>query len=351
MRNRAAVRRLNRARLRRHIERARRARIRRKRTRHTSRKGVAPQRVIVGVPKTFDFRAGRDATLRFFEQLLRQLGRRKSVYVDMSEVTHVEESALLSLVAYCERYKRAGVSIMGNYPLDPVTRTRVQGSGFVEAIYEKAFRVREQYSKTGNSFLSHASKVVQSERTAELVEDVARRLWGDARFCPQVQRVLVELMQNTNNHASGNDPGQRHWWLSVHFEEQESAAYFAFVDVGVGVFGSLSAKDPRDFWWAWLLRTRELLLSRANNASVLSLMLDNSLHRTVTGESFRGKGLPALFEVCQRNGVTDLRILTNDVYAAVSEGMYLPITPGFTGTLVSWKVTAANHSVLQSKGT
>ena len=67
---------------------------------------------------------------------------------------------------------------------------------------------------------------------------------GQARAC---FRSLIELMTNTNGHASGesDSPSLRQrpprWFASVYC--RNGVAYFNFVDLGVGILGSASAKD------------------------------------------------------------------------------------------------------------
>jgi hypothetical protein len=105
----------------------------------------------------------------------------------------------------------------------------------------------------------------------------------------------------------------------------------------------LDKKDPSSVWFGW--RSKMLAFFRpANNAEILSLILNGDFHRTVTGKEYRGKGLPGIAEVARRNGVSNLFIITNDVYADVTEGIYHVMPEPFDGTLVYWEISETNLS-------
>ena len=42
-----------------------------------------------------------------------------------------------------------------------------------------------------------------------------------------MQRVFIELMQNTNNHAAYNVTGEKHWWLCVDYDNSMNKVYFS----------------------------------------------------------------------------------------------------------------------------
>jgi hypothetical protein len=153
------------------------------------------------------------------------------------------------------------------------------------------------------------------------------------------------LMHNTNNHASLGAKGEKHWWLSVHHRRSRRRVTFSFVDFGVGIFRSLDGKRTNERFHGW--RTSEfgtIIPPGATNAQLLQLILTGEMHRTVTKEDFRGKGLPGIREVWERNHISNLRIVTNDVYADVARDEYRTLNPPFDGTLVVWELEESNRS-------
>jgi hypothetical protein len=217
-------------------------------------------------------------------------------------------------------------------------------SGFFDVLYNKRYEEQDAYTiRSAKAIYTHANKTVDAPLSAQLIARAAATVWGEERRCQGVQRVLLELMQNTNNHASLSAQGEKHWWLSVRHLPGEKKVQFAFVDFGIGVFESLDNKTPGSKWFAWRTKVGTLL-RRTDNAEILELILKGDMHSTVTGHPFRGKGLPGIAEVLQRSGISNLVIVTNDVYADVAAGKYLLLPRPFQGTMVYWELNNANTS-------
>ncbi len=89
------------------------------------------------------------------------------------------------------------------------------------------------------------------------------------------------------------------------------------------------------------MRTR---FKYGNNADLLNLILNGDLHRTVTGEHYRGKGLPGIAEAVKRNQISNLHIITNDVFGNVSKQDYRMLDSKITGTFIYWELNYDNVS-------
>jgi hypothetical protein len=303
-----------------------------------------PGTVIVEAPEDFTCQFNPEECNRFVAVLRRHLAKRNVVQVSLFNVARIDSAAILILLSVMIRFKAAGVDFGGDFPKNAAVRDAITKSGFFQGLYRRSFDEQETYSVSYDRELhTHAEKQVNSELTAEIVEKAATTVWGEPRRCPGVQRILLELMQNTNNHASLGAHGEKHWWLSVYHQRRQHRALFTFVDFGVGVFASLDSKGKTSKWYGW----RNVLYDvfwRMDNAEVMNAILDGRLHETITKQSFRGKGLPGIREVLTRNGVSKLLIITNDVYADVGAGRFQLLKVPFEGTLVVWEVEPSNVS-------
>ncbi len=76
----------------------------------------------------------------------------------------------------------------------------------------------------------------------------------------------------------------------------------------------------------------------------MKLILEGKLHETVTGEYYRGKGLPGIVEALKRNQISNLHIISNDVYANVQTGNYTILENKFEGTFIYWELNEKNRS-------
>jgi hypothetical protein len=80
----------------------------------------------------------------------------------------------------------------------------------------------------------------------------------------------------------------------------------------------------------------------------IKLLMSGELHRTVTGEHFRGKGLPGIKEVFERQQISNLFVISNNVFANVTKDEYNKISSNFSGTFVFWEI---NYDCRSSKWT
>jgi hypothetical protein len=202
----------------------------------------------------------------------------------------------------------------------------------------------EQYDlvqKGEGGIYTHANKNVDSSLGSRIIQKASETIWGKSRRCQGVQRVLLELMQNTHNHASLQIQGEKHWWLSVNHEHVSNKACFSFVDFGVGVFASLNNKPPKSKWGQWKEKMAGLF---RNESDLLKLILDGKLHETVTGKKYRGKGLPGIADVMRRGHISRLHVITNKVYADVEQEHYRLLKSSFNGTFVYWELDSKNRS-------
>jgi hypothetical protein len=282
-------------------------------------------------------------TIAFFNELMDSFDRRRRTWVVLKDVGRIDYDAILVLLSIMVRFKVAGIKFNGDFPEDAQTAAVLRRSGFLESLY-RPFSEQDVYTvQTTNRIRTHANRSVDSALGAELINQASKTVWGTTKRLQGVQRALLELMHNTNNHASLRRQGEKHWWVSVTHRPQSKKASFAFVDLGVGIFRSLESK-PSDNKWFGSLRKLKELWKPTDNAQILKLILEGELHRTVTQQSFRGKGLPGIREALQRGWLTDLVIISNDVYANVATDSYRVLKNPFPGTLVSWELNQDNRS-------
>ena len=177
---------------------------------------------------------------------------------------------------------------------------------------------------------------MDSELTASLIERSAEFLWGSRRRCQGVQRILIELMQNTNNHASRN-AGEKYWWLSVSKTHNPKRVCFSFIDYGMGIFKSLATKGTNDKFYGWLDKMKRVCLPE-NHHEVLNKMMTGEFHQTVTGKRYRGKGIPGIYKQISRGAITKLITISNDAFANATDNDFHRLAHPLSGTFVYWEV-------------
>jgi hypothetical protein len=301
----------------------------------------------ITAPKIFSFLKNPNEVVRFIQKLKAFHSKKKKVFVILKDVEVIDYDAIVVLLSILVKFKAAGIGFNGDYPDKEDVNRLLRESGFFDQLY-KDIPPKERYkislSKSNDSMINtHAWTNVDPVLANRIISSASELVWGEKRRCQGVQRSLLELMQNTNNHADIDRPGTSHWWLSVNKVKSENKVCFAFVDFGVGIFTSLSEK-PQDNIFFDAINKLKVAFGMKNNAEGLKLILEGKLHETVTNKYYRGKGLPGIADALKRNQLSRLHIITNDVFANVSEGKYVTLNDSFDGTFVFWEIGEKNES-------
>jgi hypothetical protein len=285
-----------------------------------------------------------EKVIAFINRLKECLDKKKKVFVVLSHITTIENDAIAVLLSAIVRFKALGVPFDGNTPDNWHCRQVLQESGFFQAMHTGRYLDINSYllkSQTKN-LMVHASREVDSARTANIIEEAAITIWGERNRCQGVQTTFLELMQNTMNHASLTQQGEKHWWLAVKHQQEENKVRFIFVDYGVGVFTSLENKPSNSKFFGALTKMRNRF-KYGNNAELLQLILKGELHMTITEEYYRGQGLPGMVDSLKVNWFSNLHIITNNVYANIAANEFKLMSENFGGTFIYWEVSAQNR--------
>ncbi|MCK9335077.1 MAG: hypothetical protein M0Q99_07190 [Candidatus Cloacimonetes bacterium] len=262
------------------------------------------------------------------------------VFVNMKKVVEIDDDAILVLLSIMIEFKQKYIKYNGNYPVNKTAKSKFENSKFFHYLNSKHI-VDEHYllNSADNQIVTHANKDVNSDLATEVLDDATKFLWGTPRYSKGAYRTIIELMQNTNNHASLTNTGERHWWLSISKDSVTNSVSFAFIDYGIGIFQSLKHKKSTH----WLKKQYEMLISEFhNNCDILRRMLSGEMTNTSTGEIYRGKGIPGIKEVLDRKGISSLHIITNDVYSDVGNDIYKKLQNKINGTFVYWELNKEN---------
>src|SRR5690606_41272601 len=74
-----------------------------------------------------------------------------------------------------------------------------------------------------------------------------------------------------------------------------------------------------------------------NNAAVLEKAYKKGIE-SQTGLPWRGEGLPTIYELYNDNIITNLVVITNNVYLDFDKNIFKEINVPFSGTYYFWKV-------------
>ncbi|PKD17345.1 hypothetical protein [Salegentibacter salarius] len=297
----------------------------------------------VKAPVNFSLVEEPEEMIKFAKNIKKLYRKKKKVFVIFKDTEHIGYDALVLLLSILIRFRSKRIKFDGDFPTNPEAKKILLDSGFFEYLY-KNIKEEDRYSFIkGGTIATHAYKKVDPKLTSEIISDASRTIWKKNKRCQGVQRSLIELMHNTNNHAAYDKEGDKLWFLSVQHRKKEGIVSFSFLDFGVGIFESLNNKGKDSKWYNWE-RSLAKLFTYENNKELLKLILNGELHRTVTGKAYRGKGLPGIYGAFKRNHFNKLHIISNDVYADIENNKFLSLKNAFSGTFVYWEISSNNFN-------
>ncbi len=234
----------------------------------------------------------------------------------------------------------------GNLPKDETAQEILINSGFLP----EAFKVSKKTNKFlngPNSICTHGGKLVDSEYAGNILMEASKMLFGQEKHSGGAYGVLVELMKNTHNHAAIKKEGEQRWWLSVNHDAVKKVLRFSFVDYGVGIFKSLNSKKIFDKERSEYHSYARYFLKKfgiSKNADSFKKILEGVLRATISHPEERGHGLPQMYETLQRNQISNLFVVTNDVCADIANDSYLTLKNPFSGTFVYFELSENNYN-------
>lgn len=303
----------------------------------------------IKAPENFTLIGNPELVIEFISKLKICFENKQRVFVVLQDVKKIDYDAIVVLLSIMVRFKSKKIDFNGDFPKDVNAKKILNQSGFLKNLY-KQFSDEDRYEisqDTTNRIHTHAWKNVDSLLSAKLIEQASQTVWGEKRRCQGAQRALIELMLNTNNHATLGIEGDKHWWLSVNHQMKENKVTFSFVDYGVGVFRSLENKPEGNKFYKAIEKLGSIFKFN-DNCELLRLIINGELHKSVTGEHYRGKGLPGINDALNRNSFSNLFIITNDVYADVTNGVYKKLKNNFNGTFLYWELNQSNTNCHES---
>lgn len=293
-------------------------------------------------PVKFSMITNTEDSLAFIAKLERCFDLRQKVFVNLSEVEIIAHGALVVLLSIMKKFKANNIGFNGYMPKDPIAHRILRESGFFSELYSNKSHSLESYRLEKPYFFTHSSKIVDQKLSASLIQSMSKLIWGEARRCTKLQRVYIELMQNTNNHASLEGHGQQHWWTTAIYDRERNTGCFSFIDYGVGILKSLK-NDHRNKFFAVLEKITKIFKPQSN-ADLLKLLMTGEIHKTASGEYYRGKGLPGIYQACENNNISHLVVISNDTICNFADNSFKLLKNKFSGTFVYWELTSTNNN-------
>ena len=157
----------------------------------------------VKAPEVLSFVRNPEEVSKFISQLRECFDKKKPVWVMLKYVKEIDYDGITVLLSVMVRFKAKRIQFNGDFPLDKEVRKTLEEAKFFDHLLKGEFHDEDTYALTSKSLiLTHAMRTVDSQLGQKIIEAASQTVWGNKRRCPGIQRTFIELMQNTNNHAS-----------------------------------------------------------------------------------------------------------------------------------------------------
>lgn len=283
-------------------------------------------------PKVFFIRENCDEVLDFIDRLKDNLRLRKPTFVNFKYVEKIASGSIVILASTLQEFKEQGVLFNGNFPVNESTKAKFENSGFFEHIYNQSIDPNSK-SEILTEF-GQSDTRVRSELAGHAVARACNTVFGKEVMNYGLYRFLIEVMNNTYEHASPSTLKKQRWWLITDHNESENKVTVAFLDNGIGILKSFKSWAERK---GIIKELKDRL--RTDEAIFDDMMKAN---KSRTGLSYRGKGLPAIYDAFESNYFSDLTILSNNMFASFGVDNVEKLKRNFSGTLFYLELNGEN---------
>jgi hypothetical protein len=279
----------------------------------------------IEAPKEFSLIDNTEAVLSYFKSARENLNNGFPISFDISKIETLTPDAIALQIARIKDanfHKNSG--ILGNAPDDPNLQQLFLQSGFYQ-------HVKTQGNKPqSKDTLIH--KVTKNKVEPQLAKEAClvglRHTFQSEEIFDPLFDILIEIMQNTNNHA-GETRGEYDWWLHIFNEPETNISKYTFLDLGVGIFESLPARSFK--------RKIGDLVGLTHNASLVEPLFNGEI-KSRTGRPERGNGIPQVYDSSKHKAFNRFVMITNDVYVNMKTLEIKKLRNNFSGTLFYWEL-------------
>src|SRR6185312_13335893 len=266
-----------------------------------------------------------EAVLEFISKLKGFSKRHSSIGINilMNKVTDIGEGAIAMLLSVLEEFKEKRVLVRGNKPENKSAKDILEKSGFFKYV---GGIVSDQNKVTKNTILKTGAKGTHQKVLAVEIRKAMETVWGIYGRNPCVYSTTVEMMRNSCDHAFKR-PTNIKWHLAVTHDEGANLVKFSFVDNGKGIIRTFTEQSLLVIVLHYFKDTVDLLETAFTDGI-----------ESRTGLSWRGKGLPTIFENYTDGYIRNLVVICNDIYIDFDNNIKVKLKVPFNGTYYYWIV-------------
>lgn len=298
-------------------------------------------------PEIFSLSKDPINVISFFNKAKESLNRGRPVFFDLSKVTEMGPETLTYFCALIsDKHYTRHTAFRGNLPHDKSLKQMFRKAGFYSFV--KPDRVLEDdYDNDICGKLIHrvTREKVETDLAKAICDSAMQHTLPKSEVKRQyIYRILIECMANTHNHANfGIHDRIYNWWLLAYKEPVTNITKFCFLDLGVGIFGSLENKYKFGILPVYLQK----LFSPGQNKKTLIQIFSGDKKTSTTDLRGRGEGLNYIHSLATDDSkIRNFLMISNDVVARIGYNQtdsVETIKEKFNGTMYYWELVPPNE--------
>lgn len=288
-------------------------------------------RKILKPPANFSIIENYGETIDFFAEINNSITNGLPVAFDMQNVNNISLEALLYILAIIDNFKaqKISYSIIGNLPSSYQSRNIMLSSGFLN--YFKSNFNSVEY--TEDYLHIKSGDLIDATTASRIIDFINKHLKKSKNETKLLYGLLIEMMSNTREHAYLNVNNKvTKWYLVAKYNRSTARVDFVFLDTGAGIARTIKKK------------MREKILEFLNKFVSFKLLKDTDLiisalkgdFRSQTNLIYRGRGLPHINMLSDKNYINNLTIIANKAHINNTKLIKKDLIHPFEGTLFSW---------------
>jgi hypothetical protein len=263
-----------------------------------------------------------ERVLKFINQV-KAIGKSgKSLMINLSKVEDIGIGAISMLISTMSELNDEGIVFKGNKPLSSNAKNILEQSGFMKFVNGK---IKPSNKNSLNTIITGKKETSHTE-ILDVIHASMNTIWGVNGRSPQLYSIIVEMIKNSCKHAFKSDYNVR-WHLAVTHDTKNQLVKFSFVDNGIGVIDSYKMDD---FF-------KQTQIYFKNDADFIEGAFTEGI-KSKTGLSWRGTGLPTIFEAFDENIIKNFVVVTNNAYCNFGSNKKNVIKNKFMGTYYYWEI-------------
>lgn len=281
----------------------------------------------ITAPKNFSLIENTEEVLSYFTTARTFLREGFPIRFDISKIEALTTDAIALQIA---RIKDANFhenkGILGNAPDNPKLKELFLQSGFYN--YVQTQGPKPQIKDTTLIHKITDNKVEPLIAKKACLSGLRHTFNSEEIFDP-LYDIIIEIMQNTNNHA-GEERGKYDWWIHIYNDPISKTSKYTFLDLGVGIFESLPARSFKE-------KTFAEKLGFFHNVDLVEPLFNGDI-KSRTGRPERGNGIPQVYDSSKDKAFSKFILITNDVFVNLKTMETKKLKNNFSGTLFYWEL-------------